>query len=134
MILDSQLLFDSASAITGATGGASTNVVDLVNARDMGVGDAEGKTPKTMILATTTFLTTDAATLNVQVQGSTDNNTYTTYAESRALAAAVLTAGKYLLPIDMPRPAPGAALPRYIRLNYAIATGHFTVGAVTAAL
>lgn len=134
MILDSQLLFDSASTISGATGGASQNVIDLVNKRDMGVGDAAGATPKIMCLVSTAFLTTNAATLNVQAQGSTDNVTYTTYAESGAVAVAALTAGQYILAIDWPRPNPGAKLPRYLRLNYAIATGSFTQGAVTSAL
>ena len=134
MILDAELLFDSAASISGATGGASTNVIDLVNARDMEIGDAEGKTPKIMCLVTTAFATSNAATLNVQAQGSTDNITYTTYAESGAVAAAALTAGRYVLAIDWPRPNPGAALPRYLRLNYAIGTGAFTAGAVTAAL
>ena len=135
MILDNNLIFDSAASVAIGVGTqASTNQINLVNARDMGVGDGEGVTPKLMVLVTTAFTTTNAATLQVGVQGSTDNNTYTTYALSDTIAAAQLTAGAQLLNIDMPRPKPGAALPQYLRLLYTVATGTFSTGNLTSAL
>ncbi len=135
MILDNSLIFDSAASVAIGVGSqASTNQINLVNARDMGVGSDEGVTPKLMVLVTTAFTTTNAATLQVQVQGSTNNATYTTYAESDVISAANLAAGNQLLNIDMPRPAPGAALPQYLRLNYVVATGTFGAGALTSAL
>lgn len=131
MILDQNLLFDTAHALTATA--ASTNVVDLVNARDMGRGDANGSTPKLMVLVTTAFSSTNSGTLTVQFQGSTDNSTFTTYAESRAYTAGELTAGNRLFDVDVPRPSGGAALPRYLRLNYVVANA-FTAGAVTSAI
>ncbi len=129
MILDSSLEFDPAgTAIT--TDQTSTNIIDLVDARDMGIGDAPSL--KVLTLVSTAFTTTDAATLQVQFQGSTDTTTWTTYAESAALAATVLTAGRQIFPIDVPRPPPGAALPQYLRLNYIEATGTFDTGALGA--
>lgn len=129
MILDKSLEFDPAgTAIT--TDQASTNIINLVNARDMGIGDAPSL--KVLCSVTTSFNTTDAATLRVEFQGSTDSTTWTTYAQSAALASATLTAGRQVFPIDVPRPPPGAALPQYLRLYYNEETGTFTAGALGA--
>jgi hypothetical protein len=130
MIIDGLLLFDSAFALTVTA--PSTNVIDLLNARDIGVGDHPGM--EIMFEMLTPLLSAGATTLQVQAQGSTDNSTYTTYAETPAIGKAALTAGRYVLPISWPRPDPGAALPRYLRLNYIVATGPFTGGTITAAL
>jgi hypothetical protein len=46
----------------------------------------------------------------------------------------VLVQGARLLDIDMPRPAAGDALPRYLRLSYTVGTGVFSAGNVTAAI
>lgn len=132
MILDGNLLFDTAAAITATA--PSTNVIDLANFRDLGVNGGEFAPPKLMCLCTTTFTTTNAATLSVAIQGSTDNSTWDTYATSPALAAATLVAGQRLFDIDLPRPAAGKSIPRYLRLNYTVGTGVFSAGAVTSAL
>lgn len=132
MILDANLLLDTAAAITTSTN--STNIIDLGVARDMGIGDDDQITPKIMCLVQTAFTTTNSGTLQVGVQGSTDNTTWDTYVSSPAYAAAALTQGARLLDIDMPRPAAGKALPRYLRLSYTVGTGVFSAGAVTAAV
>jgi len=130
MIIDGYLLFDSASTITSTQ--VSTNIIDLVNARDMGVGDDPAL--KIMCLVTTALTTTNSATLTVDAQGSTDNSTWTTYASSPAYTAGALVAGRRLFDIDWPRPPSGVSTPRYLRLNYTVGTGIFSAGAVTAAL
>lgn len=132
MILDGNLLLDTAAAITSTAN--STNVIDLGIARDMGIGDADQITPKVMCLVNTAFTTTNSATLTVTFQGSTDNSTWDSYVSSPAYAAAALVAGARLLDIDLPRPAAGKSMPRYLRLNYAVGTGVFSAGAVTAAI
>lgn len=131
MIIDSLLMLSSAQNVTTGATQPSTNVIDLLNARDLGIGDDPSLT--LAVYVTTTFSTTDSATLTVQFQGSTDNSTFTTYAESPAIAAASLVAGAKIAAFDWPlRNLEATGLPRYIRLNYNCSTLHFTPGAVSA--
>lgn len=131
MIIDGNLLLDSAAAITSTAN--STNTIDLANFRDLGVDGGEFAVPKLMCLVNTTFTTTNSATLTVNVQGSTDNSTWSTYASTPAYAAAALVAGANIGNLDLPRPPAGVAIPRYLRLSYTVGTGVFSVGAVTSA-
>jgi len=131
MILDGLLVFD-ASGTTITTTAVSTNVIDLGVARDLGIGDNPAL--KIAIYVNTTFTSTAAATLQVQVQGSTDNSNFTVMAESRAYAIADLVAGSKLLPIDLPAVGGAQALPRYLRLNYVGGTATFTLGKLSAYL
>src|SRR6188508_2976972 len=133
MIIDGALQFTGTPGVAGSadtpTTGTqqSTNVIDLVNARDMGIGDDPAI--KLLCVVKTTF--TGGTSLQVQFQGAPDAGggtpgTYLTYAESAAVLEADLVAGRYLLPIDVPRPPPGAPLPRFLRLQYVSAGTHST--------
>lgn len=144
MILDGALQFTGTagtvsndSPTTGTQ--QSTNVIDLVNARDMGIGDDPAL--KLMVEILTTF--TGGTSLQLQLQGAPDNGSgspgsYTTMWDSGAIAEASLLAGRYLANIDMPRtilalPNTGAsaaqALPRFLRLQY-ITVGTHGAGAI----
>lgn len=131
MILDALLQFSAAQALTSTGSTASTNVIDLNVARDMGIGE-----PDVQLYAEvgTTFASGGSATLQVQVQGSSDNSTFYTMAEGPVIAVASLVSGARPLQIDMPRPPAGVAMPRYIRLNYVIGTAAMTAGTINAAL
>src|ERR1035437_4096483 len=146
MILDALYMFDGTqtsgnnyTAVTGvnitANGiatQASTNVIDLGTARDMGIG---GYTLKVMCLVTTAFTSTGAGTMHVQFQGSTDNTTYATYAQSANYASTTLTAGTYLMHQDVPAVDPTTnKIPRYLRLVYSVGTSQFSTGAVIATM
>ncbi|NIF51410.1 Bbp16 family capsid cement protein [Burkholderia sp. Ax-1724] len=126
MLLDANLLFDTQSAITSSR--ASTNVLDLGANRDMGIGDDPSL--KLLVLCPTGFTTTNAATLQVQFQASTDSATWSTIAQTDVLPAAQLGAGAKIARMD----APNNGLTRYLRLNYLVGTGVFSAGAVTAAI
>src|SRR5438445_217254 len=140
MILDSLLMFStpaSPQAITVTA--ASTNIIDLLNPRDLGIGDDPAL--KLAIFVTTAFTAAGAATLVVQFQGAPDNGSgapgaYVTYAESRAYALADLAVGKKLLPIDVPHRDPSLVVtfPRFYQLNYVVATGPMTAGAIVAGI
>lgn len=157
MILDSLWLFSGGSGGVGNGDGItdspttgtqnSSNVVDVgvlnglpataVNgggARDIGIGDDPAL--KLMILVTTAF--SGGTNLQVGLQGAPDagSNTpgsYTTYALGPVVVEANLIAGARLMDVDMPRPAPAAALPRYYRLTY-ISSGTHTAGKIEATL
>ena len=145
MILDYNYMFDGSPAATngvvagvaistaGGSNQNSTNVIDLLNARDMGIGG--GIDLKIMVLVTAAFTSTGAGTLQVKAQGSTDNVTYTTYAETPAIASGTLTAGVKIAQFDWPGILPDTgALPRYLRLQYAVGVSTFSAGSVIAGL
>ena len=132
MTIDANLLFDpSGTAITASQ--ASTNTLDLGQARDLGVG---GPPLEIEILIQQSFAASGSATLNVQIQSSTDNSTWNTLAESSPIAATNLIAGRQILRMALPadQPAQTAGVGRYLRLYYAVANGPFTAGQVFAAL
>lgn len=128
MIIDKLLVFSSAQALTATA--VSTDVIDLGTARDM----APGEPIKGFVATITDLLSAGSTTLQVQVQGSTDNSSFSTYWESEAIAKASVTAAGSRIDFALPRPTPGRSLPRYLRLNYVVAVANFTAGTITAAL
>lgn len=128
MLLDKLLQFSNAQALTATA--VSTDVIDLGVARDI----APGEPIKGYVSTVTLLQSAGSSTLQVQVQGSTDNSTFSTYWESEAIAKASIAAVGSRIDFEMPRPTPGRALPRYLRLNYVVATADFTAGAITAGL
>lgn len=152
MILDNLLTFTGSpgSPFDSPTTGTqtSTNVIDLgvVNglpasiaggggggARDIGTGDDPAL--KLSALVTTAFA--GGTSLQIALQGAIDNGsgapsaTWTTMWQSQAITEATMTAGTQLANIDVPRPAPGQALPRFLRLQY-VTVGTHTAGALEA--
>lgn len=156
MILDNALTFTGTS--NGATGGItsgaqtdspttgtqnSSNVVDLGvisgvpssaaggGARDIGTGDNPAL--KLSVIVTTTF--TGGTNLSLQLQGAPDNGSgapgsYTIMWQSpAAVVEASLLAGTPLANVDVPRPAPGQAAPRFLRLVF-VSSGTHGAGAV----
>lgn len=132
MILDKLLELSAAQALTSTGSTVSTNVIDLGAARD--IGYPNGRRIAVHCAVNTTFTSGGAGTLQVQVQGSTDNSTFYTMAESMAYALAALVQGARLLSIDLPGPGAGQAVPRYLRINYVIGTAAMTAGKVDAYL
>jgi len=108
MILDQQLQFSAAQAVT--TTADSANQIDMGSNRDMGIGAA----PLTvLVLAATSFTSgTAAATLTVRLLGAPDNGSgaegvYNTIAESGALPLGRLTAGQKIAQFPLPPVANG---------------------------
>lgn len=127
MILDKLLMFSEAQAVTASA--ASTDVIDLSpidgTRRDIGVGYPL----EFWANVNTTATAAGAATLNVQLQTSPDNSTWTTLYDSGTLALAALTAGKRLFSAKVP-----AGVQRYLRVNYVVGTGPLTAGAFTSGI
>lgn len=152
--MENTVIIDGALQFTGMAGTVSndspttgtqqsTNIIDLVNARDMGVGDDPAL--KLLIQIMTTF--SGGTSLQVQLQGAPDNGSgspgsYTTMWDSGAIAEASLVAGRYLANITLPRtllptpntgPSAAQALPRFLRLQY-VTVGVHGAGALYAAI
>lgn len=127
------------TSLAATTSSASANYIDLTIARDLGVGDDPAL--KVLCIVTTAFTASSTTGLNIQFQGSADNATWTTYVETGAITTtANLVAGNKIFAIDWPHRLVAAALPRYIRLNYAIgaassvSTYTFTQGGIFSAI
>jgi hypothetical protein len=139
MIIDGALQMTGTAGVAGSTDAPttgtqqSTNVIDLVNARDMGIGDS----PALELLVQVGTAFASGTSLQVQFQGAPDNagvpGTWTTYIESPAIVEASLTAGRRLLDVTVPRPSAGAATPRFYRLQY-VTVGTHTAGTVYGAI
>lgn len=158
MILDNLLRFTGTS--NGATGGitasasadlpttgtqVASNIIDLGvtsgvpssanggGARDLGAGDDPAM--KLSVIVTTTIA--GGTSLGLILAGAPDNGSgapgsYTTMWQSpAAVVEASLLAGTQLANVDLPRPAPGQVLPRYLRLSF-VSVGTHSSGAVEA--
>lgn len=122
-ILDGELVLSSAQAIT--TTADSTNVIDR------GTLGALGKDLVLVVRVTNDadFAAGGAATLQVTLADSADNNTFADVLLSPALALASLTKKSLVLRVKLPK-----RLRQYIKLTYTVATGPMTGGKVNAHL
>lgn len=127
MILDKLLMFSEAQAVTATA--ASTDVIDLGpidgTRRDIGVGYPL----EFWTTVNTTATAAGAATVNVQLQTSPDNSTWTTIASSGDLALSGLVAGKRIVSQKVP-----SGVQKYLRVNYTVGTGPLTAGAFTSGI
>lgn len=139
MIFDGNWQFSGTAGVAGSTDNVttgtqfSTNVVDLgPGNRDLGIGDD----PAVKIAAVVINTFTGGTSLQVNLQGSTDNLVWTTMVFGPVIAEANLIPGTHLFDIDLARVAgalmekAGAsqALPRYLRLSYVTVGTHSAGG------
>ncbi|HYD04114.1 MAG TPA: hypothetical protein VEC60_00225 [Reyranella sp.] len=134
MLIDKQNQFsaDAGDSPTGTGSTASTNIVDLGIARD--IGGAVTDQLALLCQVSTAFTSGGSATLQVQFQTAPDNGagapgTWATLAQSDTIPVAALVAGYRFLPNEVPGPTQ-----RFVRLNYVIGTAAMTGGAIKAAL
>lgn len=114
MIVDKLLVLSLNQALT--TTAVSTDTLDLQKA-STGVD-------RLPVLIRGKDLLPGTATIQVQLQQSTDNSTWETVSTSRAYTAAELnlgTVGEVVLPVQPSR---------YVRLNYIVASGPLTAGTI----
>ena len=130
MLFDSTLLFFHTGSLynftsgefvnlAGTTANSASSVINLGNARDLGIGPG-AEVPKVEVLFGTAVTAASASqTYTIQFQGSTDSSTWTTYIETGYATSASFAAGSGYR-FDVPRRPPGAALPLYYRLNVVV--------------
>jgi len=128
MILDSQEVFSAAQAVTAVGDTASTNQLDTLSTADDGIGEDISLYVK----VNTAFTSGGAATMQVVLQASADNATYTDKYLSPVYALAALTVGQVLVNAVIPI-GPQTA-PRYLRVAYRVGTTTFTAGSMDAFL
>jgi hypothetical protein len=125
MMYDKLNTFGTDQAVT--TTAASTDIVDLGAARDMG----NGEPLELVVLVTQSVTAAGAATVSFALE--TDDNagfsSPVVLANSGAIGKAALTAGTEVLRVKVPLDAE-----RYLRTNYTVATGPLTAGTFTAFL
>lgn len=138
-MIDSTLLFDGTLPNTGVAITAtrvSTNVIDLLAARDVGTGNHLYLT----VLVTTAFTSTNSGTLQVQFETcATAGGTYKPLVLTPVVAVGDLIAGAVLLDYVVPPNGVNntngsgilAAPGQFARLTYTVANA-FTAGAVMA--
>lgn len=132
-MIDLNLIFDGTPPATGAAitvTRASTNVLDMLANRDIGAGDEL----ELHVQVQTAFTAAGAATLQIAYQTSVDNVTFVDIMLSPVIPVASLIVGARLFRYKVP---PFQLLDtgtpnRYHRLNYTVATGPMTAGAVFA--
>lgn len=123
MIMDYLLQFDPNPTPITVTA-FSTNTLDMLNAREMGIGaDLELNIEIVTALA-------GGTSLNIQLLGSADNATFTLIQETGVMLTAVLGAGN-VFNLELAHRSPGQAVPRYYKLQYVV-VGTYTSGAVAA--
>jgi hypothetical protein len=130
MLIDSQNQFSAAQAVTSTGSTASSNIIDLGVARD--IGGAVTNHLALLCEVVTPFASGGSATLAVQFQTAPDNGSgapgsWVTLAQSDAIPVASLTRGYRFLPGGIPGPTQ-----RFVRLNYVVGTAAMTAGALTA--
>lgn len=133
MLFDSTLLFWHATTVYNFTAGefvnlagnttasaCSSSVINLGNARDLGIGNGPDTPMVSLTIGTAVTSSCSSTLLNAQFQGSTNSTAWTTYAESGAASTASWGVGAQILPINVPRRPTGVALPLYYRVSIVI--------------
>ena len=127
MILDAQLLFSDAQAITAAAG--STNTIDLGAVRDIGTGE-----PLYVVVSVDVAFTDGSSdsTLTVALEGDSTTSFTPDGTENLGVIPALAAIGDtFIYRLD-----PGS-LPlqyQYVRLKFTPNNGNLTTGSVTAVL
>jgi hypothetical protein len=107
---------------------------------DLGIGKGLG-TPRVVVNTGTVFAT--LTSLQIQFRGAPENVTshasglrsdlvFVIYIQTDAIALALLTVNTRIAAFDWPMRKVGAALPRFVDLNYVVGGSNATTGTITA--
>lgn len=122
-MLDSEVQYSAAQAVTATGDTASTNVYDAGGANGQGAFGLTGENLWLNVFVNTTATSGGSATVQAVLQDSADNSTFADVVAGPAVAVAGVTAGTALLQIQ---PPPG--MRRYSRVAYRVGTAVLTAG------
>lgn len=126
MLLDKELVFSDAQAVTTATATASTNYLDMLAVGDPGVGE-----PMWAVGQVDTTVQASGGAANVtfalQVDDNSSFSSATTIYATAAIAKATLVAGYRFMCVRLP-PIPAGAKERYLRALITPDTNDLTAG------
>lgn len=122
-MLDSEIIFSAAQAVTATGDTASTNVYDSGGANGQGDMGQTGENLWFNVVVNTTATSGGSATVQAVLQDSADNTTFADVVIGKAIAVASVTAGSILLQVQ---PPPG--MRECSRIVYRIGTAVLTAG------
>lgn len=123
MILDNQLLFSDAQAVTATA--ASTNYINFGAVRNMGVGE------NLYVVVLVDVAMTDSgsdSTITVALEGDSTSTFTPDYTRNLFTFSALSAAGT----VKIARLSPGDVALHYLQLKYTPANGNLTTGSFTA--
>lgn len=122
-MLDQEVIFSDAQAVTAIGDDASSNVYNTGGANGQGDAGQTGENLWVNVLVNTTATSSGAATIQAVLQDSADNVTFADVVAGAAVAVANATAGAVLLQVT---PPPG--MRQYWRVVYRVAAFALTAG------
>lgn len=122
-MLDKEIEFSAAQAVTATGDTASTNVYDCGGANGQGDNGQTGENLWVNVTVNTTATSGGSATIQAVLQDSADNATFADVASGPVVAVASATAGTVIFQLQ---PPPG--MRRYWRIAYRIGTAVLTAG------
>lgn len=122
-MLDQEVLFSDAQAVTATGDDASTNIYDTGGANGQGDAGQTGENLWVNVFVNTTATSGGAATVQAVFQDSADGTTFADVVAGAVFAIANVTAGTALLLVQPP-----VGTRRYWRVVYRIGTAVLTAG------
>lgn len=102
--------------LAGTTATSASSVINLGNARDLGIGPG-AEIPRVEVGIGTAFTSSSSGLfVNLQFQGSTNSVLWNTYMETPATATTASFSAGATYHFDVPRRPPGVSLPLYYQL------------------
>ena len=122
-MLDNEIIFSAAQAVTATGDTASTNVYDCGGANGQGDNGQTGENLWVNVTVNTTATSGGSATVQAVLQDSADNSSFADVVSGPAVAVASVTAGAILLQLQPP-----VGMRRYWRIAYRVGTATLTAG------
>lgn len=122
-MLDNEIIYSAAQAVTATGDTASTNVYNSGGANGQGDMGQTGENLWVNVTVNTTATSGGSATVQAVLQDSADNSSFADVVAGPAVAVANVTAGAVLLQVQ---PPPG--MRQYSRIAYRIGTAVLTAG------